>query len=314
MIIFLWLDRGVTGILEAGFIATLLQMFWLATIQLRDTGLRINLIAYKKSFIYSLPIVASGLVAFALNGIDRWILAEQASLTQVAEFSIAAKFALAMVLLMQPFGMWWSPKRFEVLAAKNGKTKVAEVIAIGCCVALMITVSVALLAPVMINGLLPQSYLAAAEYVIAITLVMLLKELVELFNIGCFHGETTSSQFIINLLAGVIGITCMLYLTPLYQVWGVIFSLLLAQSLRLMLFYKVSQYFLPLHYPVRALLILTITSSAWLLLATQVNNINHSLMIAISTMLCAVASLLFIANYLKLINLPTQFSKKVTLS
>lgn len=307
VIIFLYLDRGVAGILEAGLIATLLQTLVLSTLQLRDTGLKFSLITCKKSFIYSLPIVVSGLVAFTLNGMDRWVLAEYAGLAEVAEFGIAAKFALAMVLLMQTFGMWWSPRRFEVLNSRGGKQKVAEFIAMGSAIALLITVAVGLISPALIHWLLPESYQQASHYVVAITLVMLLKELVELFNIGCFNGNTTSSQLVINVLAAIIGTFAMLWLTPQYQVWGVIFALLLAQFIRLVLFYFISQYFLPLNYPVRALLVLTILSAIWLLVGSQINTFSHSVM----TMICAITSLLFTAQYLKLINLPTQFNRKV---
>ena len=307
VVIFLYLNRGVTGILEAGLIATALQTAILCILQLRDTGIRFNLTTCKKSFIYSLPIVASGLVAFALNGMDRWILAENASLAEVAEFGIAAKFALAMVLLMQPFGMWWSPRRFEVLHHQNGEQKVAEIIAIGCAIALLITVTVGLISPPLINWLLPESYHQASQYVVAITIVMLLKELVELFNIGCFNGKTTSSQLIINVISALIGISAMLWLTPQYQVWGIIFSLLFAQLIRLVLFYRVSQHFLPLKYPIYSLLILTILSGIWLLLGAYVNTFGQS----ISVLFFAFLSLLFIAHYLKLINLANQFNQKV---
>ena len=307
VIVFLYLDRGVTGILEAGLIATMLQTLALTLLQLRDTGLKFSLKTCQKSFIYSLPIVASGLVAFALNGMDRWILAEHAGLEEVAEFGIAAKFALAMVLLMQPFGMWWSPRRFEVLNSNNGKQKVTEFIAMGSAIALLITVAVALISPALIIYLLPESYQQAAQYVIAIALVMLLKELVELFNIGCFNGNTTSSQLIINIIGAVVGMLAMLWLAPQYQVWGIIFSLLLAQFIRFVLFYNVSQHFLPLNYPIRALLVLTILSGLWLLLGLQVSDLAQSIMM----MLVATTSLLFIAHYLGLIHLPTLRHRKV---
>lgn len=308
VVVFLYLDRGVTGILEAGLIATALQTVILCALQLRDTGIKFNLSTCKKSFIYSLPIVGSGLVAFALNGMDRWILAENAGLAEVAEFGIAAKFALAMVLLMQPFGMWWSPRRFEVLNNENGEQKVAEIIAMGTTIALVITVAVGLISPALINWLLPESYHQASQYVVAIVIVMLLKELVELFNIGCFNGNTTSSQLIINVIAAVVGIIAMLWLTPIYHVWGIIGALLLAQLLRLVLFYRISQHFLPLVYPIRAMLVITVLSALWLLFSLQIN----SLLYAIAAVFSATLSLIVVAQYLKLMDLKKQFSRKAS--
>jgi len=308
VIVFLYLERGVTGILEAGLIATLLQATLLAILQLRDTGVGLNMSTCCRSFIYSLPIVASGLVAFALNGTDRWILAEYAGLAEVAQFAIAAKFALAMVLMMQPFGMWWSPHRFEVLNGIDGKQKAANFIALGSTIALMITVSVALISPALIHYLLPESYQQASQYVVAVVLIMLLKELVELYNIGCFNGNTTSSQLVINIVGAVVGLVAMFWLTPLYSVWGIICALLIAQLVRLVLFYKVSQHFLPLNYPVRALLVFTLFSTLWLLAGSQINGLIQSIMFMTVATIC----LLMVAQHLKLIVLPTQ--QKVTYS
>jgi O-antigen/teichoic acid export membrane protein len=307
IIVLLYFGRGVAGIFEAGLIAAVAQTLLLGHLQLRDTGLSFSLKTGKRALIYSLPIMGSGLVAFALNGLDRWILAEQTSLSDVAEFAIAAKFALATVLLLQPFGMWWSPIRFSVLNETNGSEKVARFVAIGASLALLMTVLVGLLSPSLINWLLPKSYLHAAQYVQGLVFIMLLKELVELFNIGCFNGKTTACQFFINLVAAILGITLMLLLTPEYKVWGVIYSLIITQFIRLLLFYKVSQHFLPLNYPIRPLLGLATLSMIWLLIGSQIDNLGQLALI----ILLATTSLLAMAHWLKLIKLPLNFQHRV---
>lgn len=307
VLIFLSWHRGVTGILEAGLIAAALQTLFLSILQLSDTGIKFNVNTCKRSLIYSWPIVASGLVAFALNGMDRWILAEYAGLAEVAQFGIAAKFALAMVLLMQPFGMWWSPRRFEVLNGKDGKNKVTKYITLGIVIALIITVVVGLISPTLIHWLLPESYQLAAQYIVAIVLVMLLKELVELINIGCFIGKTTSSQLFINLFATLIGVIAMFWLTPQYKVWGIIVALLIAQFIRLILFYRVSQYFLPLAYPVVAILQLALMCALWLL----VGGLATTPILSIIILVCAVLSIIIFAHYLKVIQLPRQLITKL---
>ena len=123
-VVFLNMDRGVIGVLEAGVYTALLQAVILAYLQIRDTGLGISPAIAKRSMIYSFPIVLSGLLAFTLNGLDRWILAQHATLEQVAHFGVAAKFAIAVVLLLQPYGMWWMPKRFEILFGDDGAQRV----------------------------------------------------------------------------------------------------------------------------------------------------------------------------------------------
>lgn len=310
VVFFVHWQRGVAGILEAGLIAATIQMLLLTYYQLRDTGLHFALNTVKGSFIYSLPIVGSGLMAFVLNGLDRWILSEQAGLESVAQFGIAAKFALATVLLLQPFSMWWSPRRFNVLNSDNGRYKVVRFITIGSCLAITIATLLALLCPTLIEYLLPKSYQQAGQYAIALIWIMLLKELVELFNIGCFNGKTTNTQLIINSIATAVGLTLMLSLTSTYAVWGVIFSLFIAQLIRLVLFYHASQHFLKLNYPIYPLLILANVGVIWIWLSSlQVFGNGHFAQIAL--LILTSISLCLVITLFKLYPLPIRFLQKV---
>jgi O-antigen/teichoic acid export membrane protein len=307
--ILLIFERGVAGVLEAALLAACLQALILGYWQIKDTGLHFSRNTSYRSLVYSLPIVGSGMVAFVLNGLDRWVLADYTSLIDVAVFGIAAKFSLAMVLLLQPFGMWWSPRRFEVLQGVDGKQQAAKMIALGSCLALSLAVFVALVSPSLIIWLLPENYHQASIYVLAIVLVYLFKELVELFNIGCFNGNTTNSQLIINIIGACVGLFAMLWLTPLYQVWGLIGALLLAQVIRFTLFYKVSQYYLPLDYPIINLLIFTLVAALWLFIGTQINGLLSLLVTLVVSMMC----LLFCAHYLHLFRLPRFSREQVSL-
>ncbi|MCF6255323.1 MAG: oligosaccharide flippase family protein [Gammaproteobacteria bacterium] len=307
VVILLNLDRGVEGVLEAGLIAAVVQALILSYLHIRDTGFGLSRTTGVRTLIYSLPLVGSGLVAFALNGLDRWILADYASLTDVAQFAVAAKFALAVVLLLQPFGMWWLPRRFEVINEPDGHKKAAHFIALGIVLALIITVLVGLSSPLLINWLLPDSYATASQYAIGLVLVMLLKEMAEMINPGCFIGKTTGTQLLINTIGAIVGIVGMLWWTPDYAVWGIIFALLSAQALRLLLFFIASQYFLPLPYPARSLLIIMIISSGWLALGSQVSTIGQQLLLITAAMITLLATSLL----LKLIPLPKMAAKKV---
>jgi len=308
VVIFLNYNRGVEGVLEAGLISTIALAITLSYLHIRDTGIRFNITTSKKTFIYSLPLVGSGLVAFALNGLDRWVLAEYTSLTDVAQFSVAAKFALAMVLLMQPFSMWWSPKRFEILNGTNGHQRVANYIAVGISLSLIIAVLVGLSAPLIIEWLMPASFAISSEYVIALVLVMLLREVTELVNIGCFTGNTTLTQFSINLVTASAGITAMFILAPTNGVWGIILALLIAQSLRLILFFLISQYFLKLPYPTKSLAFFCSISFSWIIIGIKTTVIEYQIISIVTIGI----SLLMIALLLRLIPLPLAYDYRVS--
>jgi len=305
VVMFLSADRGVAGVLEAGLIAVVTQALVLSYLQIADTGLNLSRETGFRSLVYSLPIVGSGLVAFALNGLDRWVLADYASFTDVAQFGVAAKFSLAVVLLMQPFGMWWSPRRFEVLREPDGHQKVARFVALGITLALIIAVLVSLASPLLVTWLLPNSYVIAGQYAVGLVLVMLFKEVTELVNLGCFNGKTTGVQLIIDVIGATVGIVGLFWWTPLYAVWGAIFALLSAQAIRLVLFFIASQHFVPLPYPTRSLILLAAIGTGWLLLGTQTITSGQQLL----TIVAATGTLLGAALLLHLIPLPARVIK-----
>ncbi|MCP3870941.1 MAG: oligosaccharide flippase family protein [Gammaproteobacteria bacterium] len=306
VLLLLSVGRGVEGVLEAGLLAVVAQALVVGYLHIRDTGLSVSRKTGRRSLVYSLPIVASGLVAFALNGLDRWILAEHTGLADVAQFGVAAKFALAVVLLMQPFGMWWSPRRFEVLNEPDGHRKAAGFIALGVVLTMIIAVPVGLISPLLIDWMLPGSYAMAGQYTLVLVLVMAFKEIAELINLGCFTGKTTRTQLVINIIGASGGILGMFWWTPEHAVWGVILALLLAQGIRVVLFFIASQHFLPLPYPTRSLLLLATLGIGWLTLGSQAGSAAHQLLLTLAATGCLAGTALM----LRLFPVPTRLLKR----
>ena len=282
-LILIMLEPGndITPVLEAGLFAAIVQAIILAYLQIKDTGISIHVRHEGALILYSLPIVGSGLVAFVLNGLDRWILADQTSLSDVAEYGVASKFALAAVLLLQPFCMWWSPKRFEIINQPNGNESAVKAIGIGISLCLIICVSVSTGAPVLITWLMPDNYVMASEYAVGLVLAMTLRELSDLVNIGCYMSRSTLSQLWINISSAALGLLIMLASVSSLGVWGVIFALISAQLLRLILFYWTSQYFYRLNYPLIPIALLAAQTIGWLGFSSQFDNVIHQLVYAL---------------------------------
>lgn len=306
-VVLLNMDRGVIGVLEAGVYTALLQAVVLAYLQIRDTGLGLSPHLAKRAVIYSFPIVLSGLLAFTLNGLDRWILAEHATLEQVAHFGVAAKFAIAVVLLLQPYGMWWMPKRFEILFGDDGPKRVVFYTGTGVALTLIITVVVSLGTPVLIDWLMPAGYAIAGSYAAILILSAACKELSELLNLGCFAGNTTRAQVVINAISGAAGFVLMIWLTPLYAVWGVTSALLAAQFLRLVLFYYVGQRLFHIPYPLGKGLLLTIAATLWIGIG-MVMEVSVWMRCLLSVV--AAISMLLLAIRLDLIKIPASIKER----
>ena len=291
-LILLMLQPGndITPVLEAGCIAASIQALVLAGMQLRDTGIRLGGPIGSGLIRYSLPIVGSGLIAFLLNGLDRWIIAGHAGLAEVALYGVAAKFALAAVLLLQPFGMWWSPKRFEVIAGPDGDARATATICLGISLCLIICVAVATGAPVLIGWLMPGDYYHSAAFALGLVIAMSLREISELVNIGCYLSRSTIAQFWINLASSLTGLLCMLVLVDDHGAWGVILALILAQSMRLLMLFRASQARHRLDYPLRSLGLLAAQALAWMAFSMHIEEPLQQLLLALVASLAMAAS------------------------
>jgi len=248
IVMLLKMQYGVNGVLSACLIAASVQALIISLMMLKEVGMAFTLKQCGQMLRYSLPIVGSGFIAFSLAGFDRWLLAAKSTLTDVAIYGIAAKFALATVLLVQPFGMWWLPKRFTILKQKLGIAKAAHYIMIGIMVVMAIAVVVAFIAPFLIHWLLAPQYHLAIQYVLWLVLAMAFKEVAELVNIGCYCGESTYQQLVVNLISALVGLSIMWMSIENWGIWAVVVALNVAYLIKAILFYLASQRNLPLPY------------------------------------------------------------------
>lgn len=280
--LFLVAGKGVEGVLQAGLIAALAQAIGLCYFQIKDTGFHINLKRSKKVIVYSIPLVGSGLLAFGLNGFDRVVIAELISLEQVALYSVAAKFSIAITILMQPFGMWWMPKRFTILNESAGEEKFLYFSVMGITLVILLMLTMGILSPLVLSYIMPEEYMAAIHYLLGLLIVVALKELTEFINIGCLRGDRTYTQLWINLSVTVIAVVAIIISVKQYQVWGVIGSLIVAHSLRLALFYIYSQKNIYLTYPLKKIILLFFSAIALLLIITADNNSFINILLTLS--------------------------------
>ena len=258
-VVFLWNEPTVSDVLEAGLIAAVVQTLFLVTVQLKDIELNWQWALAGQVLVYSYPIVISGMVAFVLMGLDRIVIAEFSSLNDVAIYGVASKFALAVVLLLQPYTMWWSPKRFEVLSSDNGEVKALNFIMLGWVVLVCSTYVVIVLAPLLVNWLMPETYIGAIQILLVLAVAMAFKEASELINIGCFVSHKTYTQMWINIAASGVGLILLLFWTPNYGALGAALAMAVAQATKMAMFFVLSQFYSHLDYPVIRTLLYSIS-------------------------------------------------------
>lgn len=244
---------NIQAVLIAGAIASGLLVCLLLRFLLQQSGGFSKIVSLNRTVIgqlsrYGGPIVLSRMGLFAITGLDRWLLADRIGVEQLAVYAIASKFALILGLMMQPFALWWFPTRFQLLQQTNGKQQCADFALLGTNIGIFLGAAMVLTLPAFVLLVLPQSYHAAASIVVWLALVNILKNAGDLLNLGCFAGNSSQSQMWIQWMCAAVAIMGYWWLVPEHGVWGAVWVLLLVYGLRLLSFYVVSQYWLPLPY------------------------------------------------------------------
>ncbi|MBA5763544.1 hypothetical protein H2O73_14370 [Vibrio sp. 404] len=299
---------SVTAVLAVGVFCAFVQLMILHHYnQFNWQLLSINQL--KLYLRYCLPIMCSALIAFGLNGGERWILVQTGSIELLAQYAIALKFALAVGILLQPFHMWWMPKRFEYWQ-NRGARLTASISQIGMVYAALLTILVVWGGKLFITLYLPDQYLLAAKMVTIATVAMLFKELTELCNIGLLKTHQTKKLLTINLTVTLLALTMVaiaVQLYPHYSIWLVGCGIAFAQIVRctVILFYSQRLAHLPYHGSGMVLfLVLTLifVATTW-----TINSPIMSLLFAAGQ----IALLLTFAHNYKLIDFPYQQVRKV---
>ncbi|MCG9751319.1 oligosaccharide flippase family protein [Vibrio brasiliensis] len=252
-------NPDVTLIFAINVLCTLAQFLFLHC-YLRF-GFRLPKFSQARQYLhYSMPLMLSAVVAFGLSGAERWLIAAATDLQTLGMYAIAAKFALGVGILIQPFHMWWMPKRFESLQV-HGADYTARVTQRGVLLLCFIAISVSWLSQIFIALALPSAYHPAMGYVSLTITMMLFKELVELSNIGVLYRKKTPQLLYINIFATIVALGVCLA-TIDYGLYAILLALILGQVTRFVLTLYRSQQLFSLNYQIPALiglLLLTVT-------------------------------------------------------
>ncbi|CAM3625609.1 Polysaccharide biosynthesis protein [Vibrio aerogenes CECT 7868] len=291
--VLLW-HPSVTGILLAGTVTRYVQLVILH----RVNGFPVRPPTQAKQLLaYSTPLMLSALIAFGLSGAERWMIAYASDLTTLGYYAIAAKFALAMCILVQPFGMWWMPKRFQVLSEQGGQAAVRQTQA-GIVYILALAVLICFVGQIFIRLALPQSYYPAQQLLIMTMVIALFKEITELLNLGMLYQKKTGVLFRLNLImtAGTLLTTLMLMHRGIE--W-ILWTLAAAQGIRCLCVLIIGQRHQPLPYQHTSLVCLLCMSGIFLSAAWFVQATHLRLLLAITAPVCLILFALSL-NYIRI--------------
>jgi O-antigen/teichoic acid export membrane protein len=248
-IILLVSGYGVWGVLVAGAIATILEALLMGYIVLPETGITLRGIEWGSLTIYSGPIVLSGIVGFALGSFDRWVLIDWVGPAELGIYGVAVRVGMFTAALLQPFHMWWMPKRFIVLAEEGGAKRTADTVSIGLVITMLGAVAVTMGGPFLIEFLTAPGFHSATKYVGWLALIYAVQETGSLVEVGCYLRRDGLAPLLFQVVSGGTAIALYFLLIPHYGVAGAIAATLVAQLVRTLLAYLISEVYVHIAFP-----------------------------------------------------------------
>ncbi|MFY7959012.1 MAG: lipopolysaccharide biosynthesis protein, partial [Elsteraceae bacterium] len=122
---------GVNGLFAAAAIADLTASVILVVLQGRAIGVQWPGATLAQALRYGGPLALGGIAGFALGSLDRWFLVAAVPALELAHYGLAVKFGALVVVAMQPFGLWWYPRRLAVLNQSDGAAQSARAVGAG---------------------------------------------------------------------------------------------------------------------------------------------------------------------------------------
>ncbi|PHP67450.1 hypothetical protein CSC94_07000 [Zhengella mangrovi] len=258
----LGLGMGASGVLAANASIDLLVAMVLVTAFLRENGMAMSPVMLRRIAAYGLPIVLSGLCMFALGAADRWFIAGAVTRADMAQYAIAAKLALATALVVQPFGLWWYPRRLAMLARPGGQEANANAWLAGLAILSGGAVAVHLAMPAFVRMALPHSYAASLHWLPWLIGVIALNELVSLSNAGAYMRANTLAVLAVNGAAAALAIAAYALLIPAWGLAGAIAATWIAQAFRLAAFIVLSRREAPVPLVSKSA-VMIVSAAAW---------------------------------------------------
>lgn len=192
-----------------------------------------------------------------LAGIDRLLLTQFVSTTELGLYSIANKLAaLLYVGLSAAWYAWW-PMALEMAPRPEGPGQLARMLEYFTALSLTAALALGIFAPQILQVFTRTVYVPAAPYALVLMLYTgPLSFIVQMFFIGLYIRQRTHLISAAYLAAGLTNIGLNLWWDPAWGVWGAVWATVAAGVLLAGLAYMAGQRALPVPYRVDRLLVL----------------------------------------------------------
>ena len=249
--------------------------------QVKEFGISWSREMMRHALHYSLPIVGGSLAMFGLGSCDRLFLAGAVPAVTLAHYALAGKLAFAAPLLLQPFLLWWNPRRIAILSDPDGIEQSRRMVGLGMMVLSAGSMIVIITGALFLHYVMPASFHGAIRFLPFIIFMCALNEIASLVNVGAFARAHGREVLLINGLGGIAAIAGYALLVPMFGVSGAIVATILGHSVRIVLFIVLGHKSAPVAYPISAMLAMMATIAALVYVRPPIEALGMQIVFAI---------------------------------
>ena len=214
------LEWGATGVIVGNFTGTLAVYVALIAYRREQLGLTVDRPLLRRMNRFGLPLVPSMLALWVLNFSDRFFILKLDDAADVGVYSIGARIASAMVLLLTAFRAAWPAFAYAIEEDEQAKRAYAFVLTYLLFVASWAALGLGLLAPWLVEWLTTPKFYGAADVVALLSFSAVAFGGFIVVSVGLGRTKRTQFNWVVTGSSALVSVALNLLLIPPYGIVG----------------------------------------------------------------------------------------------
>jgi len=225
-----YMKLHVEGVIYSAIISSFLMGSMLGFYVLKDCGICFSIKKARQLISFSLPLMATGIIAFYITFGDRYFLRVYGGgLTEVGVYSLGYKFGfLLMFLVVTPFASIWDTEKYNVAKEENAKESFQDIFITYSTVTILACMVISLYAKDLLHLMSAPEFWGAATIVPVVLGAYLANALLQYVNFGILLRNKTIEITYGTLIAAAVISIGYVFLIPSYGGMGAAWATLFA--------------------------------------------------------------------------------------
>ncbi len=229
-----YMQLHVEGVIYSSIISSMIMGTMLGLYTLRDCGICFSREKARQLVSFSLPLMATGLIAFYITFGDRYFLRLYGGgLAEVGVYSLGYKFGFLLIfLIVTPFASIWDSEKYNIAKKENAQQTFQNVFTIYTTVVILVCIVISLFVKDLLRIMSAPEFWGAAKIVPVILGGYLANAVLQYVNFGVLLRNRTIEITYGTLIAAVVISIGYLFLIPRYGGMGAAWATLFAFASR----------------------------------------------------------------------------------